>query len=134
MKKIYISRRDSSRRKIDNEEAVIKFFSERGFEILELSKLTVAEQINIFAGADTVVAAHGAGLTNAIYCHQDVKIIEFMPRSYQNPCFLRIGQILKKDWRICVFDSETITGDLPLSNKVGSWHVDLDQLSAALQD
>ena len=94
----------------------------------------MAEQINIFAGADTVVAPHGAGLTNAIYCHEAAKIVEFMPRSYQNPCFLRIGQILKKDWRICVFDTKATSGDHPLSQNAGSWNVDLDQLSAALHD
>ena len=57
-----------------------------------------------------------------------------MPRPYQNPCFLRIGQILKKDWRICVFDTKDVTGDHPLPNGEGSWDVDFDQLSAALHD
>ncbi|MBO0906574.1 glycosyltransferase family 61 protein [Jiella sonneratiae] len=131
-RKIYISRRDSKKRTIENEDEVIKFLENQGFKALELSRLTVREQISAFAAAEIVVAAHGAGLTNVIYCNPNVRVIEMLPRSYQNPCFSTIGQALGIDWTVCVFDAGMLDGALPASQKVLPWRVDLDLLKSAL--
>lgn len=131
-RKLYVSRKDSPRRSIENEDEVIRYLEARGFVSLELSRLTVAEQINVFASVDVVVGSHGAGLTNTIYCDQSTRVVELMPRSYQNPCFLRIGQVLGKDWHLCVFDSETIREDGPASERVGKWRIDLDVLGTVI--
>lgn len=74
-KRIFISRRDAIRR-ILNEDEIFELFKAKGFERYETSKMSVEEQIALFAQAEVVVGEHGAGLTNIMFCQQDTKVIE----------------------------------------------------------
>ncbi len=67
-RKIYISRRDTSARKLINENEVIELMLELGFEVLTLSEMSVLEQIKCFSEARCVVGPHGAGLANVMFC------------------------------------------------------------------
>lgn len=79
VEKIYISRGDSRRKRIHDEAALIDLLEGKGFTVLELSKLSLREQIAAFANARVVVAAKGAGLTNLIYCAEGTRIVELTP-------------------------------------------------------
>jgi hypothetical protein len=78
-RKIFIVRREfttSSRRSIINEAEIFEFLQEQGFEKVILESLTVFEQATLFANAKIVVAAHGAGLTNLVFCQPKTQVIE----------------------------------------------------------
>ena len=45
-----------------------------------LEKMTIREQIKTFAEATHIVAAHGAGLVNLLWCSAGTKIIEIQDR------------------------------------------------------
>lgn len=75
-RRLYITRQTASYRQVVNEEEVVKFLSQFGFVKISLESLSFAEQIGLFAVADAIVAPHGAGLTNAVYCQPGTKIIE----------------------------------------------------------
>jgi hypothetical protein len=47
-----------------------------GFETIELSNYSVADQMKIFDSATHVVSTHGAGLVNLLWCQQGTKVIE----------------------------------------------------------
>jgi len=98
--KIYVSRKDSSNRVMLNEDSVEDFFRELGYQILSLSGLTVDDQISIFSAAEKIIAPHGAGLSNIIFCSKDTKVLELGFEGYLNPCFVRIAQVINLDYHV----------------------------------
>jgi capsular polysaccharide biosynthesis protein len=82
-RKIYISRRFADTRNLLNEAEVRSLVESRGFESFVLEDMSVADQIRLFAEAETIVAPHGAGLTNMIYADRPC-IIELMPTDRWN--------------------------------------------------
>ncbi|WBO60058.1 MULTISPECIES: DUF563 domain-containing protein [unclassified Acidocella] len=93
-RKIYISRRDSTNRILENERLVEEALKGRGFEIFTLTELTVAEQISLFQSAETIVAPHGAGLTNIIFCNEGTKILEIHMEGNTNWVYRRLADTL----------------------------------------
>ena len=75
-KKVFISRQDAASRKIINEDEVFALFEAQGFTRYHLTKLSILEQIVLFKNAETIVGSIGSGLTNILFCHPKVKIIE----------------------------------------------------------
>jgi hypothetical protein len=80
-RKIYISRLDSKRgRRLTNEKELIDLLE--GFEVLELGSMSMAEQIRTFANADVIIAPHGAGLANIVFCQKGTTVIEISAPKY----------------------------------------------------
>ena len=75
-KRVFISRKDAPFRKIINEDDLFKILETRGFKSYVLGQLSVVEQISLFHNAEVVVAEHGAGLTNILFCKPKTKIVE----------------------------------------------------------
>jgi hypothetical protein len=75
-KRIFISRRDAPSRHIVNEDEIFELFKAKGFERYDTGKMSVVEQIALFAQAEMVVGEHGAGLTSIMFCKQGTKVIE----------------------------------------------------------
>lgn len=73
---IYISRRNERARRISNEDMLIKELIVLGFVIIDPGTIEYNKQINYFRNANLIVTAHGAALSNIIWCKQNVKIIE----------------------------------------------------------
>jgi hypothetical protein len=73
-RKIFISREDALLRKLTNAEELFMFL--KGWEIITLSKLSIKEQIKVFAEASHVMSTHGAGLTNLLWCQPDTRVYE----------------------------------------------------------
>lgn len=72
---LYISRMSHARsraytnvRHFTDEAKLVDILSARGFEIVEPEKLTVREQIELFASAACIVGASGAAMFNTIFC------------------------------------------------------------------
>ena len=63
-------------------------------------------QITLFNNAKIIIAQHGAGLFNLIYCKPNTKIIEIFPILV--PVFKNISNVKKLDHKICKNDSKTI--------------------------
>ena len=87
---IYISRKDALYRKIINENEVEDYLREIGFEIVQMSELNFLEQVKICAEAQIVVAPHGAGLSNTVFC-RNAKILEMFSPSYINKAYWTIA-------------------------------------------
>lgn len=73
-RKIFISRDDASIRKLTNPEEL--FISLKGWEIVTLSNLSIADQMKIFSEASHIMSTHGAGLTNLLWCRPKTKVYE----------------------------------------------------------
>lgn len=81
-RRLYLSRRRSVFRRVINEEAVVTKLRTRGFEVIECETLSAAGQQRAFREAAVVVAPHGSGLANLVYCQPGTKILEFMAPNY----------------------------------------------------
>lgn len=91
-KLIYIGRGDASRnRKITNEAEVIALLSEFGFESFLLSKISLAQKAELFNSAKVVVSAHGAGLSNLVFCEAGTKVLEIFPDNYVRHAYYDIS-------------------------------------------
>lgn len=77
--RIYIDRRQSSVRVLENEDALVAALEAYEFVPVRLEALSVAEQIACFAEAEVIVAPHGAGLSNLVFCRPGTRVVEIMP-------------------------------------------------------
>lgn len=96
--KIYISREDAHWRKLGNEGEVWGLLKGCGFQKIVLKNMPLQDQVNIFSCADAVIAPHGAGLSNIIFCRKKAKIIEFFPPHYIMPMYWKISNYLGLDY------------------------------------
>jgi capsular polysaccharide biosynthesis protein len=78
-RKLYISRADANKRRILNETQLLPLLKQAGFEIICLRNYSFREQITMFQQAAWVIAPHGAGLANVLYCGSGVQVIEITP-------------------------------------------------------
>ncbi|MEP6489566.1 tetratricopeptide repeat protein [Microcoleus vaginatus GB2-A3] len=92
--RIYVSRSKSSYRRVINEEQVIEFLSRFGFVSVLLESMTLEEQIALFSRAKAIVAPHGSGLTNIIFCGAGTKVIELVSPNYIRQYYWAISQQL----------------------------------------
>jgi capsular polysaccharide biosynthesis protein len=83
-RRIYISRADAPGRRVTNEPEVIEMLERRGFEVLELAALPLAEQVRAFAEAKLIVGPHGAGLTNIVFAASNATVVDLHPRDEIN--------------------------------------------------
>lgn len=95
--RIYISRRNATRRRVRNEGEVVEMLRDYGVESYALEELSVAKQVELFANAELVVAPHGAGLVNVLYA-DDVTIVELFGES-KKTTFYRLAKLLDHEHR-----------------------------------
>lgn len=73
---LYISRKDAAHRFLVNEDELFASLAVLGFQRIEPGKMTVQEQILAFSRAKVIVAPHGASLTNIIFSHPGLHVVE----------------------------------------------------------
>jgi capsular polysaccharide biosynthesis protein len=78
-KRIFISRRDAASRQIVNEFELATVCAEFGIEVVQLRNMDFIDQANLFNAAEFIMAPHGAGLVNVLFCQAGVKVLEMMP-------------------------------------------------------
>lgn len=94
-RRLYISRSQAEKRKVLNEDKVIQALESYGFRTIVLEALSVVEQVTAFASADIIVAPHGAGLSNLVYCRPGTQVIECFSPQYVNVCYWGLCEQLK---------------------------------------
>ena len=94
---VYISRANAVERHVVNEDEVMETLSEYGFERYLLEEHTVAENVTLFNEADMIVGAHGAGLTDLIYC-ADATVIELFGSKIKDP-YQRLAETMGVEYK-----------------------------------
>ncbi|HIS36116.1 TPA: glycosyltransferase family 61 protein [Candidatus Scatousia excrementigallinarum] len=119
-KKLYVSRIGS--RRIINENELIDYLRPYGFAIIVPEKLSLLEQIKLFANADIIVTPHGANATNVLYSKKGTTFVECFGHSWVNPCMVNTVDLLELDYHmIC----ERFMHNLPQSGKNSNYIVDI---------
>ena len=74
-----VSRRNVNARNLVDEIQLVDAFPDLNLEIVYLEKMNFVQQVQLFQSAKIIIAPHGAGLTNLIYCNNKVFVIELYP-------------------------------------------------------
>ncbi|MEN9215099.1 MAG: glycosyltransferase family 61 protein, partial [Gloeomargarita sp. DG02_4_bins_56] len=90
--KLYISRSRANFRRVLNENEVLDYLLPLGYEPVWLEDLSFPEQVGLFQQAEEIIAPHGAGLANLIWCQAGAKVIEFFSPEYLPECYWVIAK------------------------------------------
>lgn len=119
--RLLITRRSADRRRLQNESDVIQLAESYGFTPVDLTEFTLAEQVELFAKAEAVLAPHGAGLINMIYA-DDLQVFELFG-DYVNACYYTLSGGFDFSYQFAVYDQ--VHGDIL---------VDIPELEHMLRD
>jgi len=102
-RRVYITRgtKANTRRYVE-EPHVRPELERRGFVMVDPGTLRVQEQIDLFAGAEVVVAPHGAGLSNITFASPGVRVLEMFAPSYVHLGLWAICQAVGADYHYLV--------------------------------
>jgi capsular polysaccharide biosynthesis protein len=96
--RIYVSRDRSKYRKFTNDAEVRAWLAKRGFAEVFTEEMSFPEQAALFASVNAVVAPHGAGLTNLVFCRSRTKVVEIFSPEYVNGCFWALANMADLDY------------------------------------
>jgi capsular polysaccharide biosynthesis protein len=112
--KLYVAR-GASRRAVSNEAELIERLKALGYFILDPNQASFSEQVQALKNADFVLAAHGAGLANIVFCKPDTKVIEFGGH-YITEHFRVLGEYCQVDYRAIAAGVDDVGNRLPISD------------------
>jgi capsular polysaccharide biosynthesis protein len=90
-RRIYVSRSDAPGRRLRNEPELLRLLGTHGFEAVRLSELPFLEQAALFNSADAIIAPHGAGLSNLVFCRPETAVLELFSSRWTPPCFMQLA-------------------------------------------
>jgi hypothetical protein len=90
--RVYISRAAARSRRIVNESALESLLASYGFTTVRLETMSFADQVRLFQSARCIVAPHGAGLANLVFCHGGASVVEIHPPGRMNVCYWLLSQ------------------------------------------
>lgn len=125
---IYISRRDTDRRRMLNEEELEARLAALGVRSVLLGQLPLAEQIRLVRRARVIIGSHGAGLTHLLNARAGAKVLEIMPTQ---PGFHSIRFNFTRLSRLRGHRHTLLLE--PFNAVARTWRVDVDRVCAAAE-
>lgn len=99
--------RKGKTRGIKNQSEVAKLFKSRGWVVVDLEELSLAEQITWFSNAEAIAGEHGAGFTNLLWCSPGCRVLELCPDNFLNGCYEGISICNQLKHSFLVFQANT---------------------------
>lgn len=103
--RVYISRADAHRRHVRNEAEILEVLDDRGFESYEPGRLSLAEQVTLFAEADVIVGLHGLAYVNLMFCDGDTGLLELFAENGVVSSYFVVANELGMDYECLVCES-----------------------------
>ena len=94
-RRIFISRAGATRRRLLNEEELWPILEACGFERVRMEDLPFDAQVDLMRQTGVLVAPHGAGLTNMLFCPEGSHVVELASLSFPNPNFYALASALR---------------------------------------
>lgn len=94
-KRIFISRQDASYRHLVDEDLLFKILEKRGFERVILTGQSLKDQRALFSQASVIIAPHGAGLANILFCQPGTKILELFHPGFVQQCYWELANMFR---------------------------------------
>ena len=86
-RRVYVPRDGS--RKLANDTQLLTIMKRYGFAVFDHR---VDDAAKVFAGCDTVVGPHGAGLVNALFCRPSSNLLELTPSDHCFPFYYTLSE------------------------------------------
>jgi Glycosyltransferase 61 len=123
-RRLLVSRRDATKRRIANEGALRAALAPLGFEVIVPGTLSFAEQVTAFSSAELVVGPHGAGLANALFMPRRSAMLELHHVDFGRPWYKRLAETLGLRYQGVACDPEpTSPRDMLVPVEVAVDHV-----------
>ena len=122
---VYLSRRGAKLRNPPNAEELVDALANAGIPEFVANDANHAEQIARFRAARTVIAVHGAGLANLIFCRPGTRVVEIFPKNFIKSTYWWLARRLDLRYRPLIAGS----GDYDQN-----FDVDVADILAALQE
>ncbi len=91
-KRLYVSR--SGRRRVINEDALVRLLETYGFTYVEDKPRNVAEQYQLYQNAEFIIGPHGASFANVLWCEPGTYLFELFPQDYMPEYYRYMAQVL----------------------------------------
>ena len=131
--KLYISRSKARYRKVTNEEDVLECLATFDFTPIWLEDHNIENQIALFSSAEFIVAPHGAGLTNLIWCNSNAKVLEIFSPNYVNVCFWAIANQIGMEYFYLIGDGKKPPEYVDMHICGDNIHVPIEELHRSLE-
>lgn len=120
---IYFSRTDASRRRLVNEGALIDALRAYGVRAVVMSDLSGADQMQLVAGAEVVIAPHGGALLNLVAARPGTRAVELFTPEMGTLAFAGMALASGLDYR---FHIGQPAGGMPWHNL--PWTADIPEV------
>jgi capsular polysaccharide biosynthesis protein len=129
---VYFSRAGIRRRRIRNEEDVLRILRAYDFQIIQSDHLKPWEQVQCCLGAEIAVGVHGAALTNLMFMPRGARLLELRHPLYHWDVYDKLATIfgIRYSCQMC----EPADAGLPPGIDPYDVIVDLDQLRETLNE
>lgn len=104
VRRLYISRRLATKRRLTNEGEIVELLKSRGFEEVASENLSFAEQVRLFSEAEVVVGPHGAGLTNVMFMPAGGSLVELLDHRRVKSCYFSLASAVDVRYS-CITDA-----------------------------
>lgn len=93
-RRIFISRAGAARRRLVNEADIWPILAGAGFERVQMERMTFCEQVALMRETAVLIAPHGAGLTNMMFCPEGCHVVEIADLAFPNPNFYAVASAM----------------------------------------
>lgn len=100
-RRIYLSRKNTADRPLDNEDNIEEIFSSFGFEIISPEHLTIKEQIKVISESKIIAGPVGSQMYLSAFSNS-ASIIIFAPCNFYLPDDLLLSSIRECDMTVCL--------------------------------
>lgn len=126
----YVSRAAAQARRLVNEGAVTAALQAIGIVPVVLEGMTLADQASLFAGAELIVAPHGAGLANLLFARPGCAVLELQMDAHCSWCYRRLSAVLGLRYDCVVGRGNRPWADLPHVHGM-TWNVSVPHVVSA---
>ena len=121
-RRLFVGRGDAERRRTVNFDAVRAVLESRGFVTVAMDGRSIDEQAALFAGADVVVAEHGAALANLVFARPGTRVIELCSANCVSWMYAIASGRAGLDYDLLLGTEPTVP------RRFWSWQLDADQV------
>ena len=93
-RRVFISRARASLRRLVNEDGIWPILEAAGFERVLMEEFSFEAQVALMRETAVLVAPHGAGLTNMIFCPPGTHVVELADLGFPNPNFYALASAM----------------------------------------
>lgn len=127
--RLYLSREETTHRRLTNEAEVQRRCEERGFTIIVPERLTLHQKADLFARAEIIAGPTGAAFTHIAFCLPGTKVVELVDEREVTLVFWALSNQLGLEY----FAVPTLlSGGTAQRTKPRDLSIDLQVLDAAL--